>query len=94
LLKIALAIGFFALMVVAVSQGWLWSPTSRRLYTWDWDFFPMIELPLFFGALPTMILCGVQVLFVFLSPKAQKFQWGVDAVREEAALKARDEDRR
>lgn len=94
ILKVALAIGVFVLMVVTSSKGWLWSPSSRRLYAWHLDSFLLIELPLSFGALPAMILCGVQVLFVFLSPRARAFQWGADAAREEAAIKARDEDRR
>lgn len=94
MMKIALAVSCTALVVVAFSKGWLWSLESRKLYAWDRDFFPLIELPLCFGVLPSMVLCGVQILLVVLSPSARTFQWGADAVREETALKARSEDRR
>jgi hypothetical protein len=90
-LKLSLAVGVSAVMVIFVSRGWLWSADSRSpLYRWDLPYFPICILPLFFGAFPAMILMGIQGAIVALSPTARKFPWGVDAVREEAAIKARN----
>lgn len=91
--KIAFITGCALLVLAECRAGWVGEETGRAFRRWQLELFPFVTWPVFFGALPAWILYGVHMLVAIASAEAKTMLWGVDAVREEAALKASGKNR-